>query len=414
MSNTLNLSTNEQEKLVAKGVDLTRARYLGEGKNRTAYSAYRTTGTKSYPVTICVPKTNPKDQTPNAVINREKLDGDLNEYEVLRNIGVSEADSIEGDGRRINMIPFPSETDLERLVESRGPLRERCQVQHIIGGLLNDLESLSAHGLLHRDIKPDNVFIDYDLREPVGSLGDYQLTGRIDSLKESPLPTRGTGAYAHRSLLNAWATGKPAKASERTDVASFGNTIYFLFTGKKPSSYNLVEAENGREIEFNGRKFKVALVKKDGQGTHRLERLEDKDEELRISQMSKEVPAWAQELVYRCLTDNPRKSFKSFGQVRQYYDKLSEQLYVKETEGPDWKFLAKAGGIAAGVMLGLGTLFGPSKETVKIYEKNPTELHRMMLKPNNAAYAPSKTPLELYQNYIAPRIDKPINGEEAE
>ena len=418
MISNLGLSEGEQEALEARGVDLSRMDYLGSGKNRSAYESRVVRGTRLYPVTITIPNQNPDSMTPNAVINRGKGDLDANEVQMLNSVGNYvglgvNAESVEGDSRTINIIPFPSSTDLEKLVQNFGPRRERQEVQHIIGGLLRHLESAASKGVLHRDIKPDNVFIDYNNGIPEGSLGDFQLASKVDDLRDSPLPTRGTGTYAHPRLLNAWATGEAAKTSERTEIHSFGKTLYYMFTGETPSNYSIVEQEDGRGIEANGRKFRVGLVKKTEQGQESIERIDERENERDVRSMSKQVPKWARSFVYRCLTDKPGKSFNTFREARKYFDKISAREYESE-QRKDVRTFGKIAAFAASVIIGLGMLSGPDKEMLKAYESNPDAFFDIGREfPTRDIYSTHDRLFDMGRNYLDSRMSRPISGEEA-
>jgi serine/threonine protein kinase len=111
---------------------------------------------------------------------------------------------------------------LSKLVEKQGPFPE-ADVLTIATQLVNALSEVHAAGLLHRDIKPDNimmvargaVLIDF------GSARAIAASGR-----QSIIVTPG---YAP---LEQYAS--EAKRGPFTDVYALGGTLYFALTGQEP------------------------------------------------------------------------------------------------------------------------------------------------------------------------------------
>lgn len=406
----------ELKALEERGIKLDSIEELGRGKTRIAYRAYQSDRNHinwKIPVTITLPLKDKKD-SPNAYKNSLE-DRDLNEIKVLELLGEKNLETFIAEERRINIVPYPSKTDLEKLVQEKGPITEYYSALRIIGGIIGDLAYAASKNILHRDLKPDNIFIGI-YSDNHAKLGDYQLAGLKDEINESPLPTRGTGTYCHRSLLNAWLTGHNAKATERTDIYSFGGILYYLFTGKDPSPYRIEETEDGRQIEVSGRKMKIGLFGKDNKG---LEKIEDNLEEKRIQEIVNEVPDWARKLVYRCMSD--KKPFKTFKEVQKYYYKLERKEYDKEYY-QDLKRFCKIFGIGSGLLITLAIINGPNQEAIDAYNKDPTltQYRIEMQKRQSEMYKPAMSNREIYERYIKPQEDQtestannPINGEEA-
>lgn len=89
--------------------------------------------------------------------------------------------------------------------------------------LIRALGYAHAHGVVHRDVKPENVFLS---REGQVKLGDFGIAGVEDAVRQTTEGVlMGTPGYLAPEQLQ----GQPADA--RTDLYAFGVLLYELATG---------------------------------------------------------------------------------------------------------------------------------------------------------------------------------------
>jgi serine/threonine-protein kinase len=100
---------------------------------------------------------------------------------------------------------------------------------HIIKQVAMALQSAAEAGIVHRDIKPENIMITRQGRAKVADFGLAQLSeaGERVNLTQVGI-TMGTPLYMSPEQVN----GK--KVDQRSDIYSFGVTIYHLLTGRPP------------------------------------------------------------------------------------------------------------------------------------------------------------------------------------
>jgi hypothetical protein len=113
-------------------------------------------------------------------------------------------------------------------VKANGPLPQ-AEAVDIILQVIAGLEAAAAGGVLHRDVKPSNCFVDSEGRVKVGDFGlsistlaraerDLTMTGTIF----------GTPAFASPEQLRG------EDLDVRSDIYSVGATLHFLLTGRPP------------------------------------------------------------------------------------------------------------------------------------------------------------------------------------
>ena len=119
---------------------------------------------------------------------------------------------------------------LTQIIETKGVLSER-EVKSILLNLLSVLDYVHSKGIIHRDIKPDNVILSAGDHKPV--LIDFgAVKETVRTVVNSP------GGFTESLIIGTpgympseQAIGRPIYA---TDIYSLGLTAIFLLTGKGP------------------------------------------------------------------------------------------------------------------------------------------------------------------------------------
>ena len=121
--------------------------------------------------------------------------------------------------------------DLEALVEQHGPVPPARAIRFIIQACLA-LEEAHAAGIIHRDIKPHNLFVtDVDGDPDFVKLLDFGVV-RFRAPAPGDHRLTFTGALIGTPVYLAPELWQGAAADERSDIYALGVTLYFLLTGR--------------------------------------------------------------------------------------------------------------------------------------------------------------------------------------
>src|SRR6266480_5312763 len=126
------------------------------------------------------------------------------------------------------------ETLRERLAGAALPQRKAIDYALQIA---RGLAAAHEKGIVHRDIKPDNIFITDDGRVKILDFGLAKLTAVADGTSQTEVPTRkvntdpgtvmGTMGYMSPEQL------KGQHVDHRSDIFSFGAILYEMLSGKR-------------------------------------------------------------------------------------------------------------------------------------------------------------------------------------
>jgi hypothetical protein len=200
--------------------DYRQIRRLGGGGMGAVYEAEDPTGRR-----VALKLIAPQFITSRDAVERFRQEGRLaSAIAHPRCVFVVAAD--EAAGRPyIVMELMPGDT-LDDLVRRDGPLPPQQAVAKMLDAI-DGLQEAHRLGVIHRDVKPSNCFLDRDGRVKIGDFGlskslisDQQLTKTGSFL--------GTPLYSSPEQIR----GEPV--NEQTDVYSVAATLYFLLTGKAP------------------------------------------------------------------------------------------------------------------------------------------------------------------------------------
>jgi uncharacterized RDD family membrane protein YckC len=132
----------------------------------------------------------------------------------------------EDAGRPYIVMELMPGATLDDLIQRQGPLSPEQAVAKILD-VIEGLQEAHRLGVIHRDVKPSNCFLEPDGRVKVGDFG------LAKSLVEDVRLTR-TGAFLGTPLFASPEQIRREPLDAQTDVYSVSATLYFLLTGRAP------------------------------------------------------------------------------------------------------------------------------------------------------------------------------------
>lgn len=132
----------------------------------------------------------------------------------------------EDHGRPYIVMELMTGITLADFVKEHGPLPPEEAIRKILD-VIEGLNEAHQHGLIHRDVKPSNCFVEESGRVKIGDFG------LAKSLVEQAHLTR-TGTFVGTPLYASPEQIKMEPVDARSDVYSVAATLYFLLTGRAP------------------------------------------------------------------------------------------------------------------------------------------------------------------------------------
>jgi serine/threonine-protein kinase len=137
------------------------------------------------------------------------------------------------DGTFFYVMEYLPGLSLQQLVEQYGPL-PAARVVYLLCQICGALHEAHGIGLVHRDIKPDNVLVcRLGGQHDVAKLFDFGLVRSIDGEElDCQLTQAGTLLGTPNFMSPEQVIGD--EVEQRSDLFSLGAVAYFLLTGKLP------------------------------------------------------------------------------------------------------------------------------------------------------------------------------------
>jgi serine/threonine protein kinase len=136
----------------------------------------------------------------------------------------------EIDGRHYISMEFVPGRKLSEFIKPDQPMTEK-QAMAVVRKIALAMHDAHSHGVIHRDLKPDNIMIN-EKGEPV--VMDFGLVHKTDSKSSTMLSQRGSLIGSPAYMSKEQVEGEHDKLTPATDQYSLGVILYQLLTSKLP------------------------------------------------------------------------------------------------------------------------------------------------------------------------------------
>ncbi len=196
--------------------------FLGRGATSIVWRAFDTDAPNDRARDVAVKRLS----VPESTADRERLAREAEALAKLDHPNVIRVREVVPDGPGIALILDLADggTLADRLRES-GPLTPE-KLRELLAPVADALDAAHRVGLVHRDVKPGNVFLAADGRALLGDFGIAHDAGRTQMTRTDM--AIGTAAYLDPEVLNG---AEPGPAS---DQYALGVTMYEALTGRTP------------------------------------------------------------------------------------------------------------------------------------------------------------------------------------
>ena len=140
---------------------------------------------------------------------------------------------VSDDGIHYIAMEYLIGVDLETLITRNGPLPPGRAI-HFARQVCDCLEEAHAAGIIHRDVKPSNLFVTRVGGDPdFLKLLDFGVA-RLRQSRAGDVRLTKTGTLCGTPAYLAPEMWQGKEADERSDIYAVGVTLYFLLTGQVP------------------------------------------------------------------------------------------------------------------------------------------------------------------------------------
>ena len=188
------------------------------------------------PVAVKVVEPDPEDPEVGLRFQREgRAAARLSHPNIVRVFDAGE-DELGGRVASYIVMEYVPCGDFKDLMDRNGPLPETMLLR-VGADVASGLAHAHERGIIHRDVKPHNILLD-ERGSP--KLADFGIARALDGTTSHNRAGSylGTAAYSSPEQLRG------ERVTPRSDVYSFGATLYHAAVGEQPFSGNSIEVAN--------------------------------------------------------------------------------------------------------------------------------------------------------------------------
>lgn len=265
---------------------------IGQGGMGTVYKGRQVSLDRTVAVKLLLPALVTNDEFIRRFEREAKSIARLSHPNIVAvlDFGVSE------DGLYYMVIEYVQGTSLSAMISDR-LMMTFAEFLPVISQCLAGLDYVSRHGVIHRDIKPDNILVN---DTGVAKLADFGLAKDVsDNNNDTDLTSVGSAMGTPAYMSPEQCMGRTLDV--RSDIYAFGVTAYLALTGEKPFTGN-----SGFEVMTKQREYVPPTP----------------------AELNPQIHQKISALIMRMLEKKAANRFKTAEECRDHWLQIGEELHV--------------------------------------------------------------------------------------
>ncbi len=216
---------------------------IGKGGMGTVYKAHDLLLDRTVAVKLLHPALAADEQAVTLFKREVQLASNISHPNVLRVYDFGEL-----HGAKLISMAYVDAPNLREVIRRAGRLSWVQSVNYSVQ-ICSGLQAAHAAGVIHRDLKPQNILIDREGQLYVADFGLAKALGEEQTLVSGIDQRPGTPCYMSPEQCR----GLPV--DQRTDIFSFGAVLHTMLTGEPPLAGDTTNNPSGGELALNEKKL---------------------------------------------------------------------------------------------------------------------------------------------------------------
>lgn len=198
-------------------------RELGKGGTSAVYLARERELSRFVAIKVLLPAFRRDEEAGNRIVQEARILGRLQHPNLIMLLGVRRI----REGRLALILQYVSGTTLRDTLTEEGPLPFH-RIRSVLRDIGEALNSIHQHGVIHRDVKPENIYLEE--KGGITRLSDFGNARLRNRHTGMTVPERAEGTPGFMSPEQV----EGRALDQRSDLYSLGLVAYEMLTGQQP------------------------------------------------------------------------------------------------------------------------------------------------------------------------------------